>query len=165
MPLPTLLFAFLNSFAIVQISSLPLFCHHDVFHTWRGFFHNFYVSLTILIVVVVHALKVALLSVIRFPSIVKSILRSMYVFVCANFFLILDPSSYISPSKLNRFFVFVSHRLHFVLYYCIDRCANARSSNNTPFQMIRFSTSFSFISMMCIFLNFPRSARNAMCFV
>lgn len=73
----------------------------------------------------------------------------MYVFVCAHFFLILDP--YNSPSKLNRFFVFVSHRLQFVLYYCIDRCANARSSNNTPFRMIRFSTSFSFISMMCFF--------------
>lgn len=90
-------------------------------------------------------LKVALLSVIRFPSFVKSM--CLY----ARIFFALDPSSHNSPSKLNRFFFFVSHRLHFVSYYCIDRCANALSSNNTPFQMIQFSTFFSFISMIYFF--------------
>lgn len=96
-------------------------------------------------------LKVALLSVIRFPSFVKSILQFNECVCMREFFSPLIHPHTNSPSKLNRFFIFVSYRLHFVSYYCIDRCADALSSNNTPFQMIRFSTFFSFISMIYFF--------------
>lgn len=108
-----------NSFAIVLCNSLPLFCHRDVFRTWRCAARFFCVC------------HVAFTLTLKHPSSLLYVCKNrclpnpvLVLWFRCSFFL-LPYAHYNSPSKLNRFSVFFSHRCHCALQPNIDLMSSA----------------------------------------